>query len=290
MPIKISYSQNQLRDYSSLFSRSEAQSWLRNDFSSIKHKINRYDGNWAKSKKATYIDYLKYVYSILESHYQNEYIFKNSFLNEWLIEEIGRNNSKVFNEYRVGNAVADLVMFNGNSKVFEIKTEFDSESRLSYQLENYRKAFNQIYLIIPESKFFIYNKYENEIGLITFNSKSNQKFKIQREAVNNLEIDSDTIMNILHTKEYKAIVKTYFGVLPEKITSFNQFNKCKELIREIPNLELNKLFIEQMKNRNFDNVLSSRYYKEFNQLSLALKFNKKNKNNLIENLKSQLNS
>ncbi|MBK5210692.1 MAG: hypothetical protein JJE44_14515, partial [Flavobacteriaceae bacterium] len=115
MPIKISYSQNQLRDYSSLFSRSEAQSWLRNDFSSIKHKINRYDGNWAKSKKATYIDYLKYVYSILESHYQNEYIFKNSFLNEWLIEEIGRNNSKVFNEYRVGNAVADLVMFNGNS-------------------------------------------------------------------------------------------------------------------------------------------------------------------------------
>jgi hypothetical protein len=261
---------------------------LKDDFSSINHKINRYDHVWA-SKRANYLDYLRFVYSILESHYQNEYIYKNSFLNEFLIKEIGKNSSKVFNEFRVGNAVADLVMFNGNSKVFEIKTDFDTDIRLKLQLENYRKAFNQIYLIIPESKIEIYNKYEGEIGLITFNSNRIDKFELYRDAIKNFEIDADTILNILHTKEYKKIVKTYFGFLPE-MTSFNQFNKCRDLIKKIPIPHLNNLFIKQMKNRNLDNVLSSRYYKEFNQLSLALKFNKRDKSKLIEKLKSPLNS
>jgi len=287
MLLKTSYSQNQLRDYSSLFSRSEAQSWMRNDFASIDYKIERYDGHWLNSSGVSYGDYLKHVYHVLEAYYQNEYVFKNAFLNEWLIKEIGQSNSKVFNEYRVGNAVADLAMFNGNSKVFEIKTVYDSVNRLALQLENYRKAFNQIFLVIPESRLSLYKKCDDRVGLITFNVNQEQKFTLRREAVNNQEVNAETIMHILHTHEYKAIVKLYYGRLPE-MDSFTQFQKCGELIKRIPNHELNKFFIEQMKNRNWENVLSSRYYKEFNQLSLALKLSKIEKKNLIQKLKSPL--
>jgi len=180
-----SYSQNQLRDYSTLFSRSEALSWMKLDFKSINCKIKRYDEQWKQSKKATYFDYLRHIYNILEENYQNEYIFKNSFLNEWLIKEIGQSNSKVFSEYRVGNAVADLVMFNGSSKVFEIKTDLDTKNRLALQIENYKKAFNQIYLIIPETKIDTYRNYDGEIGLITFNNRRTDKFKLYRKAFNN---------------------------------------------------------------------------------------------------------
>nr|NQU94544.1 sce7726 family protein [Bacteroidota bacterium] len=289
MQINTSYSQNQLRDYSSLFSRGEAQSWMRNDFFSINCKIDRYDGHWKNSPDNTYLDYLKYVYSILEKYYQNEYVFKNTFLTEWLIKEIGQTNSKVFNEYRVGNSIADLVIFNGNSKVFEIKTEYDSDSRLELQLENYRKVFNQIFLIIPETKLHLYKKYDCSVGIITFNGNQVQKFILQRKALSNSEIDVDTIMHILHTNEYKAIVKKHYDYLPE-MTSFNQFHKCSELIKQIPSQELNKHFIEQMKNRDIENVMSNRYYKEFNQLSLALKFSKAEMKDMIQNLKSPLNA
>lgn len=284
---KTLYSQNQLRDYSSLFSRSEAQSWMRSDFASIKLKIERYDGHWQNSIGSTYLDYLKYVYHILEKYYQNEYIFKNTFLNEWLIKEIGQSNSKIFNEYRVGDAVADLVMFNGNSKVFEIKTEYDSDNRLALQLKNYRKAFNQIFLIVPESKLSLYEKYDAGVGIITFTGNQAQKFSLKREAVNTPDVDAATIMNILHTHEYKAIVKSYFGFLPG-MTSFNQFHKCSELIKRIPSEELNKCFIEQMKRRDLENVLSNHFYKEFNQLSLALKLSKIQRKNMIQNLKSPI--
>ncbi len=290
MSSKSTHSLAQLRDYSSLFSRSVAELWIKSNFDSINYKIERYDIKWQNSVNATYLDYLKYVYQILEKNYQNEYVFKNSFLNEWLIKEIGHNNTKVFNEFRVGNAVADLVMFNGKSKVFEIKTEFDSIKRLNLQIENYSKAFNQIFLIVPESKLSVYTKFDESIGLITFNkNEKSERFTLQRDAIINNEVDSETIMKVLHTNEYKSIAESFYGEIPN-MTSFNQFNICNELLKEIPNIELNKKFIEKMKNRNLENTLSNRYYKEFNQISLALKLNKKEKEIMIKNLKSPIKS
>jgi hypothetical protein len=211
-------------------------------------------------------------------------------LNEWLIHEIGHNNTKVFNEFRVGDSVADLVMFNGKSKAFEIKTEFDSNKRLNLQIENYRKAFNQIYLVVPDSKLYIYSKIDESIGLITFNNnEKTERFTLQRDAIINDEVDCETIMKVLHTNEYKSIVESFYGKLPT-MTSFNQYNVCSELIMKIPNNELNKQFIEKMKNRNLENTLSNRYYKEFNQISLALRLNKKDKSVMIKNLKSPIKS
>lgn len=282
------YQINQLRDYSSLFSRSEALSWLKMDFTSINCKIKRYDKKWLEYKNSTYLDYLKYIYSILLGRYQNEYVFKNEFLNTWLIEQLGEEKSKIFSEFRVGGSIADLAMFNGKSKIFEIKTEFDSDSRLKLQLQNYEKVFNEIFIIIPKSKLNIYERQEASIGIITYDPKSDNSFTLHREANTNFEIDPSTIMSILHTNEYKSIVREYYGYLPQ-MTSFNQYNVCGELIFEIPISELNRIFIDVMKKRNSSNVLSSRYYKQFNQLFLALKMNQNLKFKMIESLKKSIN-
>ncbi len=283
-----SFSQNQLRDYSTLFSRNEAQAWLKCNFQSLKYKINRYDNDWLLGKKYTYNDYLKYIYNILESNYANEYIIKNSFLTEWLIPEKLHSDAIIFNEFRVGKAVADLVIFNGTSKVFEIKTEFDTDHRLELQIENYKKAFNEVYLIVPESKLTTYVKHDKSVGLITFNIKKQQRFNIERLCEANYHVDTFTIMDILHTQEYKSLIQSHYGYLPE-MTSFNQFEKCSSLLQGIPNDKLNKLFIGQMKNRNMSNELSARYFRELNQLSLSLKLNKREKQSLVKNLNTCLN-
>lgn len=287
METEMKYHINQLRDYSSLFSRSEVLSWLKMDFTSINYKIDRYDENWLKSKKSTYLDYLKYVYSVLAKNYQNEYVFKNEFLNNWLIAELGEANSQIFNEFRVGDSIADLAMFNGCSKIFEIKTELDSDARLSLQLENYSKAFNEIYIIVPNSKISSYIKYDKTIGLITYDSNSENNFSLVRKAKTNFNIEPASIMAILHSKEYKSIVQNYYGYLPD-MTSFSQYSLCSELILKIPKERLNKLFIAEIKKRGINNTLSSRYYKEFNQLFLALKMNRDTKNKMIDILKTPI--
>lgn len=287
METVLKYHINQLRDYSSLFSRSEVLSWLKKDFNSINYKIERYDQKWLRPRKSTYLDYLIYIYAVLADNYQNEYIFKNEFLNKWIIKELGESSSQIFSEFRVGNAIADLAMFNGCSRIFEIKTEFDSDARLNLQLENYKKAFNQIFLIIPKSKINIYEKQKDSIGIIIYDQKGENTFSLYRNATTNFNIDPSTIMTILHTNEYKSIVKKYYGSLPE-MTSFNQFKICSELIFKISKEELNHFFINEIKKRSTSDALSTKYFKEFNQLFLALKMNQNTKNKMIETLKTTI--
>jgi hypothetical protein len=283
------FSSNQLRDYSSLFSRSSVIEWMNGNLSSIDYKIERYDKNWYSKNTSNYIDYLKFVYSILEDHYQNEYILKNSFLNDWLIKELGESNSELYSEFRIGSAIADLAMFNGTSKAFEIKTELDSDQRLSSQLEQYRKVFNEIFMIIPISKLEEYRTYDRSVGIICYDKSNNNRFNVYRPAIRNSEIDAKTLMHIFHTREYKEIVNQYYGQFPD-VTSFNQFEICSELIAKIPKKDLNQLFINKMKKRAGSYKLSSRYYREFNQISLALRMNSKNRKQLFSILKSPLNA
>ena len=278
---------NLLRDYSSIFTRSEAISMLKGDFRSIDLKINRHSKRIPNSAYTSYLKFIKHAYRVLEKSYQNEYIFKNSFLTHYVINELGKNSSIVFNEFRVGNSVADLAMFNGVSRAFEIKTEFDSDQRLLRQIGNYRQAFNEIYLIVPKSKVEIYRKHDKAVGIILFDDRKENKFEIMRKSITKESLNPSLLMEILNTEEYKSVVENYYGELP-KMNSFNQYKVCLNLVKSIPILELNQLYLEQLKKRRFDKVLSEHYHRELNQICLALKLKKKEKKNLIQSLKQPI--
>ena len=281
--MKIEYSVNQLRDFSSLFSRSEVFRWFKDDFESINLKLQRYKLSEV-NKGNSYLKVLRETYKILEKHYPNEYILKNEFLNQWLKKELGNKKSNIFNELRLGKAIADLAMFNGKSIVFEIKTIFDKEYRLSSQLREYKKLFNEVYIIVPKELLSKYIDFDKNIGIITYDSFSKNFEQIQKSKFNS-QIDIDVLMEVLHTKEYLDIVRKYFINIPE-MNSFNQFNKCKELITKIPKKKLNELFINTMKERKISNLFFNKINREFNQICLSLKLEKSERDILIKKLKT----
>ena len=191
---------NLLRDYSSIFTRSEAISLLKGDFSSINLKINRHSKKIPNSAYSSYAKFIKHAYKILEKSYQNEYVFKNSFLTHWLINELGESNSIIFNEFRAGNSVADMAMFNGVSKAFEIKTEFDSDKRLKGQIENYKQVFNEIYLIVPKSKVYLYSAIDEAVGIILFDENRVGKFEVYRKPIFRENLNPSLLMEIFYTQ------------------------------------------------------------------------------------------
>jgi hypothetical protein len=75
-------------------------------------------------------------------------------------------------------------------------------------------------------------------------------------------------MNILHTSEYRSIVRQHYYSLPKNINSFNQFELCSKLIKDIPIKKLNEYFIHHIKQRNVvsNDVLMFKNFKEFKQL------------------------
>lgn len=274
---------SQLRDLSSLFKRSEVHRLLKNDFHSINVKLQRYN-LLEKYQGCTYLEVLRRTYKVLEKHYPNEYIIKNEFLNQWLKKELGNKNSVIFNELRIGKSIADLAMFNGVSKVFEIKTILDKEYRLSGQLLAYKKLFNEVYIIIPKIQLAKYSEYDERVGIITYDADF-KCFELVRKSVNNEVIDAIAVMEVLHTKEYLKIAKRYYTELPE-MNAFSQFEICKKLIAEIPPKRLNSLFLEVMKERRVNNLFFNRVNSELNQICLSLNLKQGERDNLISILKA----
>lgn len=263
--------QNKMRSYSSVFSTTSFIRLLRyNDYSFIDSKIERFDSLKVGRSIVTYYDYIRFIYNELRKHYRNEYMYKNTFVNELLIASYGVKDTIAINEFRVGNSIADIVLFNGTSKAFEIKTELDSDKRLDGQMADYTKVFKECYIVTHEALTEKYLKEDESFGIIELKEYPRSlKMREIRPAKENKEIDSETIIRSIRTHEYKNIVEQHFGELPS-VNSFEMYNACGRLMKQIPNDRLNMLFIEQLKNRKSNTNIVSNFYREIRQLGLAM--------------------
>jgi len=264
-----------LRSYSTIFSSTSFNKLLRyNDYSFINHNIRTYDISKVGSRFGNYYEYIRFVYGELRKQYRNEYVYKNTLINELLINKYGVKDTIAINEYSVGNSIADIVMFNGTSKAFEIKTELDSSKRLKGQLSDYTKIFKENFIVTHKSLTDKYLKEDDTIGIIQI-VEFPRSLKIEeiRPAQTNNYIDPQFLMRSVRTEEYKSIVKNHYGSLP-KMTSFDMFKICSELIQNIPQENLNSLFIDQMKKRHSNMNELGTFHKELRQIGLAMNLDK----------------
>jgi hypothetical protein len=265
---------DRLRSYSSVFSSTSFQKLLQyDDYSFLNAKIERFDKPKIGKSINTYYDYIQFIYRALTKQYRNEYVYKNTFVNKLLLEKYGVKNTVAINEFRVGNSIADIVLFNGTSKAFEIKTELDSNKRLEGQLTDYTKIFKKCYVITHESLIEKYLRENEQIGVIEL--IEHPKSLVMREvraASENEYINADTLIRSIRTPEYKSIVKQYYGELP-KMDSFNMFDTCRNLMKQIPNEQLNHLFIEELKKRKSNTEIIRTFHNELRHLCLAMNMN-----------------
>lgn len=277
-----------LRGYSSVFSRNAfTDILLYDDFSRLDYFYHRYDSG--QDRIQTYGDYLKYIYRAISKGYRCEYVYKNEIINNLLLKRYGTRNTIALNEFRVCRSIVDFALFNGESKAFEIKTEYDNKSRLDHQLKDYSKIFQKCYIVIPEKLYNEYNdSVNNNIGIIVLvRENGGLKMDERKEAKINNRIDSDVLMHSLRTIEYQNIVKTHFGAVPD-VSCFEMFDKCRELIKQIPQPELHELFLEEIKKRTSNTSLLRSLPSEIRQICLAMNLNQKKTEMLLEKLNNKI--
>ncbi len=279
---------DRLRGYSSIFSRSVFTNVLKyNDFTRFNNLINRYDINYNFS---TYLDYIKYVYKCIAEDYRCEYVYKNETINQILIGQLGTKDAIAINEFRVKDSIVDIALFNGESRAYEIKTEYDNEKRLAHQLENYCKLFQKCYVIVPEE---LYQKYEGlvppNIGIVVlYKMKRKILLEERKEAVSNNAIDSKILMHSLRTQEYKNIIKECKGDLPN-VSCFEMFDRCEAIMKDIKQEKLSACFLKEIKKRTSCTHLLRMLPKEIRLICLAMNFNKKQLDSLQQKLNNIIN-
>lgn len=191
------------------------------------------------------------AFSQMETSYRNEYIYKNAIANKILLGRHSLNTAAMHTEFRVGDSKADVLILNGTSHIYEIKTELDSLDRLNKQIENYMK-FAECVTIVG-SKGHIDKLCEvlpSTTGIIELTTKGS--LKSIRKAVSNREnLDNSIIFDSLQLSEYTEIIKKITSSIPN-VSNALMFSECKKIFETLDVNRVYELVVKSLKLRNMD--------------------------------------
>ena len=275
-----------LKDLSSAFSRSAFVDILSyNDYSHFNWLVSRY----STIKCATYLELLKKSYFLISKYYRCEYVYINELI-KLLLKKYGTKKTVYFNEFRVGNSIADIVMFNGESKAFEIKTEYDTPRRLDKQVEDYKRFFDRCNIVVPENKLDdYYNIVEPTMGIITVSRENGHIIlKEVRTAHQNECFDSKILMSCLRTGEYKNIVMS-LGFSLDGVAGYDIYRFCYNVISHADSDKVKSFFLREVKKRKNNTSLLQKYPMSLRQMMLSLNLPEDKANKLLKQLNTNIN-
>lgn len=238
------------RKVAKLFTSNCLNAIANSDFSSIQ-KFN-FDELVLKFNAINIQDLYEKSYLFLEKNYKNEYVYKNMIARKILIGRHSMKSSTMLSEFRVGTNKADLVLLNGCSTCYEIKTEYDSLVRLEDQLTSYTKIFNKV-VVVCASKMIteVIHLIPDNVGVIEFTDSC--ILKPIREPHENYSIDLELMMKSLRKEEYLSIAEQIYK-LKIDVPNTQLFDYCFNIISKADPEFVNKLFLTTLKKTRKNNA------------------------------------
>ena len=194
------------------------------------------------------------AYHLLFKSYRNEYIYKNVIANKILLGKHSLNTSQMLTEFRVGKNKADVVILNGTTTVYEIKSQYDSFTRLENQIQSYFEVFDYINVITSSSHAKKLDTILPEKAGILVLTDRNTISTIRKPKSNKENINPTILFDSLRKSEYMRIIKKYYGAIPD-VPNTQIYRECKKLYCKIPPVYANELTVEILKERNNSKIL-----------------------------------
>lgn len=271
-----------IKEIASVFSRSVFLDILRfKDFQNFNELIFKYK----IAKSQTYLDILNSIYRLIRSNYRCEYIYKNEIIKYLLKTNI---NTVYFSEFKSNKSIADIVTFNGESKCFEIKTEYDSTYRLNKQLIDYKNLFDKYYVVTSE-KFLqkAMNYIKDDTGIIILYGEKAIHFEEFRPSFKTNSFSIDSMLSCLRLNEcIEMIVK--FGVPKDKIPYYNLPQFAKGIFAYEDSEIVRNLFITQVKKRRNNEKILKDSPSSIKQMVLSLNLKTHELSTLLNSLNSKI--
>jgi len=243
---------NRLRYISSIFSKASLHSLMLGGGEGVSQVQNMA----YETGITTHLDDLKVgeiydlAYKELLNSYRNEYVYKHAIA-ENIIRGKHRLSPKCHfdTEFRVYDSIADVVIANGTTTVYEIKTEYDSFDRLENQINDYAKVFEYIYIVVPESKLLnVLSKIPEFVGVMTLTD--GYTLRTEKKAISNINnIEPSVVFSCLRREEFINIIKQNFNELPF-VRPVELKAECKKLFLTLPKVKAHKAFLNALKSRS----------------------------------------
>jgi hypothetical protein len=177
-------------------------------------EIARSTGLRMPSRREAVGAYLERAYDFMKDSCPSEYAYKNEVTNRLFLARHDVTRAAIVSEFRILDARADLVVLNGSSSGYEIKTRYDSLNRLPSQLEAYFRVLDRVIVVSSECHLDeVLRIAQPAVGVITFGASGT--LSTVREPKSNADhVDPGAIFDCLRRREYVAAVEEQFGAQP----------------------------------------------------------------------------
>ncbi|MBS3909566.1 MAG: sce7726 family protein [Actinobacteria bacterium] len=199
-------------------------------------------------------DFYDAIFKRLTRDYRHEYIYKNAIAEKILLGKHNLNTAFMLMEFRADDCIADAVVLNGTSHVYEIKSEMDSFDRLDRQLAAYQKMFDFITIITTERLYKVVNeRIPKEVGIMVL-ADGRYQFRrntCRREAISNkYNVDPIVIFNSLQRREYLRIIKKELGASLTHYPNTQIYGEAKKYFEQLTPELAHDAMVETLKNRS----------------------------------------
>ena len=202
----------------------------------------------------TISNFFDLVYNFLFKNYRNEYIYKNVIANKILLGKHSLNTSHMLTEFRAGKCKADVVVVNGTSTVYEIKSEYDSLKRLRSQIQSYLDIFDHVNVItFKEQSAQIDSILPDQVGILIVTDRNT--ISVVRDSRSNKEnINTSILFDSLRKAEYLKIIEDYYGMMPD-VPNTQIYKECKNLFCKLSPDIAHDLAMQILRTRKNTNAL-----------------------------------
>nr|WP_277603279.1 sce7726 family protein [Acinetobacter sp. ANC 3882] len=239
------------REIAKLFTSNSLKAIASGNLSSLEKVIN--NKNLSSNINITnFYNLYSSAFDFLGQNYRNEYVYKNLIARKILKSKHSLQSSVLLSEFRVGQNKADLVLLNGCSTCYEIKTEYDSLNRLEDQLQSYIQLFEKVYVVCPSSlQPDVEAIIPHNVGIIVLTD--NNTLRTIKEATSNNIFDIGLMMKSLRKEEYLDIAENIYG-LKIDVPNTQVFDLCFKILNKSDKDVINKLFLKTLKKHRKNNI------------------------------------
>lgn len=235
--------------------------------------------------KQVYVENVQNNYSIITKHYRNEFFYKNTLFNKIVLGKYSLSTTTAYSEMKILSSKADYVIINhDNATVYEVKTDLDNLERLVYQLEDYSKAFNNIYVVTSENFYYpVYREIKNfslNVGIIVLTGKETLSIR-NKHVSDSSKLTYEGLFKLLRKYEYEEILNHKFGGTPN-VSPVRYFKESLHWFKKIDILEAQRLVFQKLFTRK--DVRDNNLIKEIPYELRWLAYNQCNNEKELENI------
>ncbi|HVJ52276.1 MAG TPA: sce7726 family protein [Aliidongia sp.] len=177
---------------------------------------------------------------------RDEYIYRSAVTKKILMGKHTLHTASMLNEFRAGSCKADLVILNGTATVYEIKSERDSLARLVNQVENYKRVFASVNVIVSENHIEnVRQVVPDDVGILCLSKR--HRISVMRDALDYPErICPVTVFASLRSAEATAILKA-LGVAIPTLPNTQRHGALRKLFADLEPVALHREFVRTLK-------------------------------------------